>query len=133
MQHSRTFSLAIDRPWTELYAFLSDPRTINQWTQGVLAEPLLRISDYHWRTTYDGDQVSIFFTPPNGFSVLDVELHWADRSPRHFLIRIFANEEGSELCCTVLQRAEESDAQFASECEWLRTDLEVLKTYAEMS
>lgn len=131
MQHSRTFSLAIDRPWTELYAFLADPRTINRWTQGVIAAPLVRLSDYEWQAMQDGQPVSILFTPPNSFGVLDVVLRWENQPPRHFVVRLFPNEEGSELCFTLFQRPGETDAQFASECEWLRTDLGVLKTYVE--
>lgn len=131
MQHSRTFSLAINRPWAELYAFLAEPRTITQWTQGVIAEPLQRVADYEWQVRFQGQPVTIIFTPPNHYGVLDLELRWAGRSPRYLRIRLFANEEGSELCCTILQRPGESDEQFASECEWLRTDLQVLKAYAE--
>ena len=131
MQHSRPISLAINRPWAELYAFLSEPRNINLWTQGVIAQPLEQVAEHEWRTSHEGVPVLIAFTPPNGFGILDLELRWTDQAPRHYRIRLFPNEEGSEICCTILQRPGESDAQFASECEWLRTDLEVLKAYAE--
>lgn len=131
MSPSRTFSLVIDRPWAEAYGFLSDPRTIGQWTQGVIDAPLDALSAYQWRTSYGGHSVTIEFTPPNDFGILDLTLRWADGSARHFFIRVFPNGPGSELCCTVLQRTGETDEEFASECEWLRTDLSILKAHLE--
>ena len=128
---SRTFSLVIDRPWAEIYGFLSDPRTLGHWTQGVIVEPVHPITDYRWRTSYGGVPVTIDFTPPNDFGVLDLSLRWDDGSTRHYFIRVFPNGSGSELCCTVLQRPDENDAQFNSECEWLRTDLNILKAHFE--
>lgn len=80
---SRTFSLVIDRPWAEIYGFLSDPRTLCHWTQGVIVEPVHSITDYQWRTSYGGEPVSIDFTPPNDFGVLDLSLRWDDGSTRH--------------------------------------------------
>ncbi|WP_140048972.1 hypothetical protein [Devosia lucknowensis] len=128
---SRTISLAINWPWAELYAFLSNPQTINRWTQGLFPTPLSPVTDHTWRTLYDGEEVIIAFTPANPFGVLDVELIWTDKPPRHYVARLFPNGEASELCCTIIQRPGESDAAFASECEWVRIDLDILKTYIE--
>ncbi len=129
---SRTISLAIDRPCPDVYAFLSDPGSLVLWTGGLIHAPLLPAGNAVWTTRYEGKSVSIRFTPPNDFGVLDIHLSGPDIAERYYRVRVFPNGEGTELCCTVLQRPDEDDAHFASECEWLRVDLKVLKSYLEV-
>ncbi|KKB07502.1 hypothetical protein [Devosia chinhatensis] len=128
---SRTISLVIERPCAEVYAFLADPRTLAQWTEGLLHEPLIALDTWTWTTAHDGQPVVIHFTPPNQHGVLDIRLDLVDLIERHYRVRVFTNGTATELCCTVLQSAGEDDAHFASECEWLRTDLKLLKTFLE--
>ncbi len=128
---STTISLVIDRPCPDVYAFLSDPSTLPHWTEGLLHAPLIPLSDWVWSSSHEGRPVTIHFTPPNPFGVLDIRVLGQSFLERHYRVRVFPNGEGTELCCTVLQCPNEGDAHFASECEWLRTDLKVLRSFLE--
>jgi hypothetical protein len=128
---SRTISLVIDRPCPEVYAFLSDPSSLVLWTDGLIHEPLVAAGNWVWTTRHEGRAVAIHFTPPNDFGVLDIRLTSPEFAERHYRVRVFPNDRGSELCCTILQRQGEDDAHFESECEWVRVDLKVLKSYLE--
>lgn len=128
---STTISMAIDRPYKVIYAFLSDPATLPLWTEGLLHAALTPVSEWVWATLHEGRPVTIHFTPPNPLGVLDISVLGDDVLERHYRVRVFPNGEGTELCCTVLQSPGEDDAHFASECEWLRTDLNVLRAFLE--
>ncbi|MFD1254397.1 MULTISPECIES: hypothetical protein [Devosia] len=129
---SRTLSLAINRPYAEAYAFLSNPANILLWTDGVRDMQLRQASGYVWHSRYFGQDVQLTFTPPNALGVLDLAVAVEGRLPRVHHIRVFPNGKGTELCLTIIQTADESDDQFSSECEWLRTDLQVLKAYLDL-
>ena len=45
--------------------------------------------------------------------------------------RIYPNGKGCELCFTIFQASGMSDEKFASDFEWMKADLTVLKTYLE--
>ncbi len=128
---SRTISLVINRPCAEVYAFLSDPSTLPLWTAGLFNEPLVPVSAWAWSTRHEGQAVTIHFTPPNPFGVLDILVSGGVIKERHYRVRVFPNDQGTELCCTVMQAVSEDDAHFQSECEWLRTDLKVLRSFLE--
>ena len=121
---SRTLSLAIN--------FLSNPANILLWTDGVRDMQLRQASGYVWHSRYFGQDVQLTFTPPNALGVLDLAVAVEGRLPRGHHIRVFPNGKGTELCLTIIQTADESDDQFSSECEWLRTDLQVLKAYLDL-
>ena len=101
------------------------------WTEGLLHERPVALETWVWTTRHDNKDVTIHFTPTNAFGVLDIRLESLQMPERHYRVRVFPNNGGTELCCTVLQSPGEDDTHFASECEWLRTDLKLLKTYLE--
>lgn len=128
---SRTISLAIASPYDDVYAFLSNPSNLSRWTAGVLHAPVEPVTDLVWRTVHDGQTVGLEFSPVNAFGVLDLAVTNSRLGDRRYWIRVFPNENGTELCCTILQRPGEDDAGFQSEVDWLRTDLMVLKSFIE--
>ncbi|KQN76800.1 MULTISPECIES: hypothetical protein [unclassified Devosia] len=128
---SVTISLTIRRPFAAVYTFLSTPANLNEWINGVIERPLERLSDYHWQAQFDGEEVELHFTPPNVYGVLDLRVSDDRGTRRQYWVRVLPNDDGAELSCTILQVRGETDAQFASECEWLRTDLNVLRNYIE--
>ncbi len=128
---SRTISLAIARPYEEAYAFLANPINLNRWTNGVLDVPVEPVGGQDWRTRFSGQEIRLTMTPPNPYGVLDVVIVGSDRPPRICRVRLFPNGDGCEICFTLIQHPGEDDGTFASEAEWVRTDLVVLKTYLE--
>jgi uncharacterized protein YndB with AHSA1/START domain len=131
MYPSQTISLAIDRPYAEVYRFLAAPSTLNRWTAGVLQGRIEKQSDWIWQASHDGGVVQLEFTPPNEFGVLDLTVTGDDIVDRCYRVRVFPNGRGTDLCITLFQGEGEPDTHFRSECDWLRTDLSVLKAYLE--
>lgn len=128
---SVTISLTFRRPFAAVYAFLCDPANLDRWTAGVVSSPIRHVADYHWQATFDGAQMELLFSPPNEFGVLDARIVGPHGVKRVYWSRLIPNGIGAELICTIIQGETETDAQFASECEWLRTDLKVLQNYIE--
>ncbi|WP_338720989.1 hypothetical protein [Devosia sp. XK-2] len=131
MYPSRTISFTIGRPYSEVYGFLSQPRNLSRWTKGLLVGPIEPVGPNVWRTDFGGEVVDLHFTPDNAYGVLDLEVRSQTKAIRRYYVRLFPNGEGAELCVTVMQRAGESDVEFQSEVEWLRSDLGILKSYLE--
>ncbi len=128
---SRTISLAINKPCADVYAFLAEPANISRWAVGTLHQPLQYVTETEWRTLYDGKEIRLTFTPHNAFGILDLRINGVSGAEQSYRIRVFPNGAGTELCLTALQRIGESDAQFNSEFEWVRSDLMVLKSFIE--
>ncbi len=128
---SRTISLAINRPCAEVYAFLSNPANLTRWTGGMLEAPPRQVSEHVWQTAYEGAEVRLEFAPINTLGVVDLAVTGRGNADRVFWARVFPNGEGTELCCTILQGADESDVEFQSNFEWLRADLLVFKSFVE--
>jgi Polyketide cyclase / dehydrase and lipid transport. len=131
MYPSRTISLAIARPYELVYAFLCDPRNLDRWTNGVLEAPVEPLGGRRWRTRFSGQEIVLTMTPPNPYGVLDLTVTGPKAPPRICRARLFPNGGGCEICFTLIQHPDEDDGVFASEAEWVRTDLVVLKTYLE--
>ncbi|MCL4676916.1 MAG: hypothetical protein KJZ59_13135, partial [Pararhodobacter sp.] len=91
---SRTLSLAINRPYAEAYAFLSNPANILLWTDGVRDMQLRQASGCVWHSRYFGQDVQLTFTPPNALGVLDLAVAVEGRLPRVHHIRVFPNGKG---------------------------------------
>lgn len=129
---SRTISVTLNRPYDEVYAFMSNPANLSRWTGGVLHAPLEQVEGNLWRTVYEDNSVDLEFTPINPFGIIDLQVRGRGMADRRYWARLFPNGEGTELCCTILQHADEPDAKFQSDFEWLRSDLMILKTFIDM-
>lgn len=128
---SLTISLTINRPCDEVYRFLSRPANLSRWTAVAFKARLVQVGETEWQAIHEDRVVTLRFTPENALGVIDLQVSGRAGSDRCYFARVFPNGSGTELCCTVLQAMDESDAEFASEAEWLRTDLMVLKSFFE--
>ena len=105
--------MTIERPPSEVYAFVSDPKNLPQWASGLNAA------------------VKVRFVDKNPFGVLD---HYVkvDSGPEVYMpMRVFPNGEGSEVLITVFQQPGASEEKFAEDTQWVRRDLEALKELLE--
>jgi hypothetical protein len=105
--------MTIERPPGEVYAFVSDPKNLPAWASGL------------------SGAVKVRFVERNPFGVLD---HYVkvDGGPEVYMpMRVFPNGEGSEVLITVFRQPGTSEEKFGEDTQWVRRDLEALKTLLE--
>ena len=128
---SKVIKVSIRRPYAQVYEFLADAMNFARWASvpGSDVEPL---GGSDWLVEVSRGQVVIRYTPRNNFGVLDYQTfppggNGGPVTP----VRLYPNDDGAELILTWFQRTGISDAQFASDAEWVASDLERLKTLLE--
>ncbi|CDP52885.1 SRPBCC family protein [Paradevosia shaoguanensis] len=133
MLKSRTITISINRPVADVYAYLSDPSNMPNWTT-ALGERFERVEGNVWHAAVPDDPrgpVTVRFSPRNDWGVLDYEVSRSGEEPLMVPLRVFANQEGCDLAFTFFQRPGVSDEHLDSEVEWVRTDLLTLKSLLE--
>jgi len=127
---SRTLSVTIQCPWTEVYAYASDPRHLHDWAAG-LGQDFARDGDSWIFRGPGGDPVRMRFTDPNPFGVLDHDV--LVTPPVHVAMRVVPNGTGAEVTFLLLQAADQSDDEFERDSETVMEDLRRLKGIMEQS
>lgn len=124
-------SYRIDRPLEEVYAFLQGPRNFAKWAfAGDAAMRRLRGGEWAVETSV-GPRI-IRFAEPNALGVLTYYSRLGPDLPAHPIpMRVAANGAGTELTYVFLKRPEYSDDEWASLIEWVKADLEALKSLLE--
>lgn len=130
MLRSRTISIPIFRPFSEVYEFLAEPRNFPSWASN-LGSDFKRISDYEWSTTTRGGRVILQFAPRNDYGVLDHAVYLEGRPPVTTPMRLIENDGGCEVIYTQFQRPGMGDDAFQSEVEWVTSDFEALRSLLE--
>ena len=131
MLKSRTLTVQIARPVAEVYRFLVDPANLTEWTMVENGRPEHDKGPLVW--SFDGPRGRVMarFTLPNPYHVLDYTLASGETMTHSAHVRLIANGEGTELTHTSVHQPGISEEAFASEEEWLMSDLLVLKTLLE--
>jgi hypothetical protein len=127
---ARTLTVEIARPPEDVYRFLVDPANLAGWTMVQNGRPEPSAGPNSW--AYDGPRgtVLVHFTPANPFFVLDYRIQAGPQTIHVAHVRVVRNGAGAVLTHTSVQQPL-SDAMFASEEEWMMSDLLVLKTLLE--
>ena len=126
---TRTVSITIDRPWREVYAFASIPLNFQRWASGLGGS--LRRSGEDWSAQGPDGPVRIRFSEPNDFGVLD---HWVtpeSGAEIYIPLRVIPNGTGAEVTLTLLRAEGRTDEAMAADEDWVRRDLQALKTLLE--
>lgn len=130
MFESRHISIRIHRSAAEVYAFTRDPESFRRWAAG-LASGLTRDGD-RWVAHGPGGDVTVRFSPPNDYGVLD---HWvtlADGTELYMPLRVVANGEGAEVGMTLYRSPTlYDDAAFDRDAAAVARDLARLKALVE--
>lgn len=126
---SQTITVRIARDWREVYDFLSIPDNFPRWASGLGAS--LEQINGHWIATGPQGQVTVRFSAANHFGVLDHQVMLPSGSEVAVPMRVIANHTGSEVMLTLFRLPTMSDAAFAADADWVRRDLETLKTLLE--
>lgn len=131
MLKARTLTVQIARPPAKVYEYLVDPANLGGWTTVKNGRRVPEAGPLVW--AFDGQRgpVLAHFTPPNAFYVLDywLEAHGIKIHAAH--VRLIPNGETTVLTHTSVQQPMVSDEAFASEEEWMWSDLQVLKSLLE--
>ena len=77
--------------------------------------------------------MKVRFAPRNAFGVLDHTVFPESGPPIRIPLRVVANGEGSEVVFILFRMPAVSDAAFAADADWVRRDLETLRSLLEAS
>ena len=124
-----TLSVSINRAWTEVYAYASDPANLTYWAAGLGTEFEHNGENWTFRTP-GGDPVRMRFTIRNDYGVLDHDVILSDRTV-HVPLRVVPNGDGAEVTFLLLQTPDLSDTDLERDAAAVRKDLDTLKRLLE--
>jgi hypothetical protein len=130
MFKSKTISIPIHRPYSEVYDFLAEPLNFPSWASN-LGTDFVQTDRLEWATTTRTGRVILRFAPRNEYGILDHQVFVEGKTPTTTPMRLIENDDGCEIIYTQLQRRGMSDAAFASEVEWVTSDFEALRSLLE--
>jgi hypothetical protein len=122
---SRVLSVAIGRPWREVYEAIWRPEDFARWASGLAQAGLTRDGDV-WRGEGPEGPIAVRFTPHNAFGVLDHHVDLGQGREVDIPLRVIANGIGCEVQLTLFRQPEMTDEQFAADAEWVTRDLATL-------
>jgi len=126
---SRHISVSIDRPPDQVYEFAANPENLPQWATG-LGGSIEEVSG-EWIAESPMGRIKIMFAPGNTFGILDHYVTLPSGEQVYNPMRVFPNDDGSELIFTVYQRPGISDEMLAEDVKAVTRDLETLKALLE--
>ena len=126
---SRAIKVRIDRPFDKVYEFLVDPANWNQWAFGLGKN--IRRSQDGWIADSGAGIAKVQFTQRNSFGVVDHTVIRPSGQRVYVPMRLITNGSGCELIFTLFREPDMSDAQFASDSEYVQRDLNGLKKLLE--
>jgi hypothetical protein len=126
---ARTVSASIGRPLAEVYAFASRPENLPSWAAGLTTS--LRQTDDGWLGESPAGPITVQFSAPNVFGVLDHFVTPAGGEQVYVPMRAVANGDGAEVMLTVFREADWTDDRFASDLAAVQRDLDTLKCLLE--
>lgn len=110
---SRTVSIRIERPYAEVYKFLTEPGNSEKWASGMDTSGTVTSSE------------------PNEFGVLDHTVHLPGGQDVYVPMRVVRNGSGAEVLFTVFRLPDMDDDQFTADTEAVLKDLRTLKGILE--
>jgi hypothetical protein len=124
-------SVSINRSADQVYEFASNPENLPEWAAGLGGS--IKNVNGDWIAESPMGRVKIKFAEKNKFGVLDHDVTLPSGEKFYNPMRVFPNNDGSELIFTLYKQPDISDQMFAEDEEAVTTDLEKLKTLLENS
>jgi len=128
---SRHISVSINRPADAVYEFASNPENLPKWAAGLSGT--IKNVNGDWIAESPMGRVKVKFADKNKFGVLDHDVTLPSGEKFYNPLRVFPNNDCSELIFTVYRRPDTSDQMFAEDVKAVTRDLEKLKTLLENS
>jgi Polyketide cyclase / dehydrase and lipid transport len=126
---SRQLGVLIDRPVNEVYEYASDPVNLPEWAPG-LGSAVVEV-DGHWYVETFAGRAGIVFAPRNDFGILDHDVTMPSGDVFYNPMRVFANEDGSEVVFTLRRSPGMSSEDFERDAGLVSADLARLKQVLE--
>jgi hypothetical protein len=126
---SQHISISIDRPADEVYEFASNPENLPKWAAGLSGS--IKNVDGEWIAESPMGSIKVKFADKNKFGVLDHDVTLPSGAIVYNPMRVFPNNDGSELIFTLYRRPDMSDQMFAEDANAVMKDLETLKALLE--
>jgi hypothetical protein len=122
-------SVSINRSAAQVYEFASNPENLPKWAAG-LSGSIKRVNE-EWIAESPMGRVKVKFAEKNKLGVLDHDVTLPSGIKVTNPMRVFPNNEGSELIFTLYRRPNVSDQEFAEDAKSVEKDLAKLKTLLE--
>ncbi len=130
VMQSKIIHLQIEKPWSQVYDFVSSPENMPLWAAGLAGG--MRPEGEDWIA--DGGPlgaIRVNFAPANEFGVVDHVVTLQDGMRVYNAFRVTPNGSGAEVSFTVLRLPGMTDEQFERDSDMVRADLEGLKAMIE--
>ena len=128
---SQHISVSINHPADQVYEFASNPENLPKWAAGLSGS--IKNVNGDWIAESPMGRVKVEFADKNNFGVLDHDVTLPSGAKVYNPMRVFPNNDGSELIFTLYRRPDMSDQMFAGDAEAVKKDLEKLKALLEHS
>ena len=126
---AKHIGVSINRSAAHVYEFASNPENLPKWAAG-LSGSIRRVNE-QWIAESPMGTVKVNFAEKNKFGVLDHDVTLSSGANFYNPMRVFPNNDGSELVFTVYRRPDVSDQDFAADAKAVEKDLAKLKTLLE--
>lgn len=126
---AKHISVSIDVPPAQVYEFASNPENLPKWTGG-LSGSVKKVND-DWIAEAPMGRVKVAFAEKNELGVLDHDVTLESGAKFYNPMRVFPNNDGSELVFTLYRQPDVADQEFAEDTELIEKDLNRLKTLLE--
>lgn len=126
---SQHISVSINCPADQVYEFTSNPENLPKWAAGLSGS--IKNVNGDWIAESSMGRVKARFADKNRFGILDHEVTLSSGEKVFNPMRVFPNNDGSELIFTLYHRPDMSDQMFADDAKLVKRDLEKLKSLLE--
>lgn len=125
----RHISVAINRPASEIYHYVSQPENLPKWAEGLSGSIEKRGEE--WIAQSPMGIVKIKFAAENEFGVLDHDVTTPEGHVFHNPMRVITNDSGSEVVFTLFRMPAISERDFEKDAAQILKDLKMLKSILE--
>ena len=126
---AKHISVSINRSPVHVYEFAFNPENLPKWAAGLSGS--IKKVDEDWIAKSPMGRVKVKFAEKNQFGVLDHDVTLPSGVKFYNPMRVFPNNDGSELVLTLYRRPDMSDQDFAEDAKAVEKDLAKLKTLLE--
>jgi hypothetical protein len=126
---AKHISVSIERCAAEVYEFASNPENLPRWAGGLSGS--IKNVDDEWIAEAPMGTVKVNFAEKNKFGILDHDVTLSSGTKFYNPMRVFPNNDGSEIVFTLYRLAGMSDQKFADDAGSVERDLNKLKTLLE--
>ncbi|MEK7072416.1 MAG: SRPBCC family protein [Patescibacteria group bacterium] len=126
---AKNINISINCWASKVYEFASNPANLPRWATGLSGS--INNINGEWIAESPMGRIKIKFADKNKFGILDHEVTLSSGEKIYNPMRVFPNNDGSELVFTLYHRPDMSDKMFEDDAKLVKRDLEKLKNLLE--